>query len=90
MNVSRIFVTTAVALSVLTALGCASQRPREVAAAPVVIQVPEQVVVAAPMPADPIIVQAPASPVVATTYEQPVTMASADMITERAPQADRN
>lgn len=98
MDVSRIFVTTAVALSVLAAVGCASQTPRETAAAPVVfmapepvvIMVPEPVAVAAPMPADPIMVLAEPRPQVAMVNEPPLTMASADIITERAPRADRN
>jgi hypothetical protein len=90
MNVSRIFVTTAVALSVITAIGCASERPRETASAPVVFVTPEPVAVAAPMPAYPVVVQAEPSPQVAIKSEPPQTMASADMLTERAPRADRN
>jgi hypothetical protein len=90
MNVSRIFVTTAVALSAITAIGCASDRPRETAAAPVVFVTPEPVAVVTPMQPYPVLVQAEPSPQVAMRSEPPLYVASNDMIIERAPRADRN
>jgi hypothetical protein len=97
MNVSRIALTTAVALSAVAAIGCSSthHRAHEAAEAKVVMAAPPEpmavaqpVAVAEPMPAPQVVALAEPSPQ-ATMTEPPLNMAAAD-ITERAPQTDRN
>jgi hypothetical protein len=90
MNASRFFVSTAVALSTLAVIGCASDRPREVTPAPVVYTTPEPVAIVAPAPTYPVMAQADPSPPVVMRSESPVYVAPAEVITERAPRADRN
>ena len=77
MNVSRLFVTTATALSVLSAIGCTStQTAPEVAAAPTVeATAPPPQVVEAPVP----------PPQVATTDEMPSHPALQNENTAAAP-----
>lgn len=99
MNVSRIFITTASAMSVLAAIGCTStQRAPEVAPAPMVVEAapPQPVAVAEVMPSHPAL-QNERTAEVAVTEEAPVIVAQepamampAADFTERPPQADRN
>jgi len=98
MNTSRIFVTTATALSVLFAIGCTSpQRAPEVAAAPVVDAAPPpQVATTDAMPSHPALqnehTAAAAVPInapAAVAYE-PVVTTPAPSFTERPPRTDHN
>ena len=99
MNLTRMFFATAVATSVLAAIGCNTpQKAPEVATAPVTVPAaaPEPVAAADAMPSHPALqnertAEAPVvnepPPVVAA--KEPVMTPPADF-TERAPRADRN
>lgn len=100
MNFSRAFFATAVATSVLAAIGCSSTRTApEVATAPMAMPAapPEQVAVVDAMPSHPALqnertAEVPVvvndAPVVVTP--EPVTTTPPADFVERAPQADRN
>lgn len=100
MNVSRIFVTTASALSVLALIGCSSTRSApEVEPAPVVVQAapPEPVVFIEATPPQPVVVQSDRTAEVVVrndapvmVAQEPVTSMPASEFAERPPQADRN
>jgi hypothetical protein len=91
MNVSRILITAASALSVLAMIGCSSTRSApEVVPAPMVVEAPPPapvvVVVAEPMPSPPALQND--APVIVS--QAPVMTMPAQEFTERPPQADRN
>jgi hypothetical protein len=99
MNVSRILVTTASALTVLATIGCSSTRSSpEVAPTPMVVRTapPEPMVVADAMPLRPALQNERTAEVVAVNNApvyvtpEPVTTAPPAEFIERAPQADRN
>jgi hypothetical protein len=97
MNVSRILIAATASLSALATMGCSSPQTNQYAAAtPAPVFVP-----AAPQPEPVMVAEAMPAPPQATTVvvvrDDPIVMAAntpsyvaPTVITERAPQADRN